>query len=234
MPSTPHPQRPGRRRSASPSGRLRARARSRLCAVLATVALALALGGCSGDDERSGEPSPPDSSPTEKTLPQGNTRSVVQVGQVAGSLSKRDRKRVVADVGDLVDRWFQRAWLAAPLGKDAQPFPGFTPAAQRKARAEREVTTARAIDRPLGGVVPRTRGVRLDVLAPGGRPEAVTARVHLGLAAYDRELERLDGRVVVSGRLMIAPVGKDWKVFGYDLATSTPWKKARDRKEARR
>lgn len=197
----------------------------RLPAVLVALVLALTAAGCSGDDQSSSEPDETRSSETrtaEKSLPQGLRHSTIEIGQVAGSLSRPERRRLVADVGGTVDRWFDRAWLSAPLGKKVDPFPAFTPAAERQARKERQVTTVRAVERPLGGVVPRTRGIRLDVLAPGGRPHAVTARIHLGLAAYDKKLERLEGRVVVTGRLMMARVGKRWMVFGYDVATSTP------------
>jgi hypothetical protein len=192
--------------------------------VLLALVLALTAAGCSGDDQSStpDEPSSSETKTAEKSLPQGLRRSTIEIGQVAGRLPRRERRELVAEVGATVDRWFDRAWLSAPLPRKADPFPAFTPAAERQARKERQVTTIRAVERPLGGVVPRTRSIRLDVLAPGGRPHAVTARIHLGVAAYDKKLERLEGRVVVSGRLMLAPVGKRWMVFGYDLATSTP------------
>jgi hypothetical protein len=195
---------------------------ARLLGVAISLVLALAVAGCSGDEDTSSEGSK-GSRVTRgaDSLPRGLERSTIEVGQVAGTLSRRDRRRLVADVGGLVDRWFERAWLSAPLGKKVNPFPGFTPAAERRARKDRRVTTVRAVDRPLGGVVPRTRGIRLDVLAPGGTPHAVTARFHLGLAAYDTRMKRLDGRVVVTGRLMLAKVGRRWMVFGYDVATST-------------
>jgi len=223
LPALPDPSRDDRTvRHHSP-------APARLLAVITTLVLALSLAACSKGEESSPSPgadssSSPTATPEEPSLPQGLQRSTVEIGQVAGSLSRRQRKRLVADVGGLVDRWFERAWLAAPLGRRATPFPGFTPAATQRARQQRKVTTVRGVEARLGGVVPRTRGIRLDVLAPGGTPQAVTARIHLGLAAYDRELERLDGRVVVTGRLMLAPVGKRWRVFGYDVATSQPGK----------
>lgn len=210
-----------RRRRAARPGRLT----TRLGAVLLALVLVLAAAGCSGDDDPS--PAPEDGASSgkearERSLPRGLTRSTIEVGQVAGRLSRPDRRRLESEVGGLVDRWFRRAWLSAPLGKEVDPFPGFTPAAERRARSDRQVTTVRSVEPPLGGVVPRTRGIRLDVLSPGGTPQAVTARVHLGMAAYDKRLERLEGRVVVSGRLMLAKVGRRWMVFGYDLATSTP------------
>jgi hypothetical protein len=67
------------------------------------------------------------------------------------------------------------------------------------------------------------RVVRVDVVAPKGRPAGATARVKVrlvlgGLDAAeggDADGQRTD---VVSGRLLLTPTAGGWRIFGFDLA----------------
>lgn len=199
------------------------RARRALVA-LAGAPLLLGVAGCtSGESEPADPASTGESSRAEgRVLPQGVTRSSVRVGHVVGRLPGREQRRVVRDAGRVVDGWFERAWLGDGAARGPATFRGFTPVAERRARGDRRSLTVRGIPGRLGGVVPRTRSVVLDVLAPRGTARAVTARFRLGFAAYDRRLQRLPRRAVVTGRLMLTPVGKQWRVFGYDVVADLP------------
>lgn len=194
---------------------------------LLALVLGVFLGGCSGDDASDdGAPEPGEAAvqSSARGLPDGTRRTTVGVGEIAGRLSRRDRALVRDQVGRVVDRWWRAAWLAPdyPTTRIKAPFPGFTPAAERWARRDAGTMTAAGISRRIGGVVPRKRTVTVDVLAPGGRPAAATARFRLDLATWDRRLAERIGVMRVSGRLFLTPAGRRWQVFGFDVAEDRP------------
>jgi hypothetical protein len=82
--------------------------------------------------------------------------------------------------------------------------------------------SAAAVSRRIGGFVARQRSVTVDVLAPGGRPAAATARFRLGLGAWDRDLAQRLGVMRITGRLFLTPAGRRWEIFGFRVAEDRP------------
>ena len=82
----------------------------RTSTVTALLVLALAAGGCSGgdsDDDASDPSSPPATG--QPAPPEVKIRA--RVGTVAGELPRQRRKVVARDIGRVVDRWFEAAYL---------------------------------------------------------------------------------------------------------------------------
>lgn len=185
----------------------------------AAAALALALGAgagacSSGDDAEpaaTGTPEPTVSSPpAERTVP---TR--VSTGQVSGRVSRPVRLRLERQVAAVVDGWTEAAYLGGDYPRRAfvDSWPGFTRGARDRAHRDRALMSNEDIGTRIDGVRPRRSVVVVDVLAPGGRPAAVTARVSLRFTTTG-DLERT---VRVQGRLFLTRVDGRWKVFGYDV-----------------
>lgn len=188
-----------------------------LAPVLAACLL-VTVSGCSDDGDTTGGTAAWSAG---TGAPNGVGRTTVRVGEVAGRLSPRQRRQVRTEVGRLVDRWWTSAWFevdrAGRRGRSA--YPGFTPAAARLARRDRGMLSAWTLGRRADELVPRVREVAVDVLAPGGRPAAATARMRLAVAGWDAGEARRTGTVRMRGRLFLTPRGRGWQVFGYDVAT---------------
>lgn len=184
----------------------------------AAAALALALGAGAGAC-RSGDEAEPAADPTptqEASAPAERTVATrVSVGQVSGRMTKQVRQRLERQVGAVVDGWTEAAYLGGdyPRRGFADSWPGFTRGAQDRARRDRALMSNQDIGDRIDGVRPRRSVVVADVLAPGGRPAAVTARVSLRFTTTG-DLERT---VRVQGRLFLTRVEGRWKVFGYDV-----------------
>lgn len=188
----------------------------RRTAAAAALALALAAGAgaCSESDEA--EPAA-DATPTaEPAAPVERTVATrVSVGQVSGRMSRQVRQRLERQVVAVVDGWTEAAYLGGdyPRRAFADAWPGFTRGARDQARRDRALMSNQDIGDRIDGVRPRRSVVVVDVLAPGGRPAAVTARMSLRFATTG-DLERT---VRVQGRLFLTRVDGVWKVFGYDV-----------------
>lgn len=143
----------------------------------------------------------------------------LRVGQVVGALDKPRSRTVAKQVGAVVDRWFEAAYLGGdyPRASFADSWPGWTPDARRLARRDKALTSNAALGRRTESVVGRNKKVRVDVLAHGGKPRAATARF---LLLFDRDAQRTS-RHRVQGRLMLVADRKGrWRVVGYDLKRS--------------
>jgi hypothetical protein len=116
----------------------------------------------------------------------------------------------------VTDGWLRAAYLSGPWPRRdfSRAWPGFTPAAQRLARADRALTSNADLGRRVTAVVPRSRRIEVDVLVARGWAQAATARLRLAF--------RTDGKArrayVVRGRLFLTHGDAGWRVFGYDLA----------------
>jgi hypothetical protein len=188
--------------------------------VSALLLLALAASGCSGDDGRD-EPaaaSPSSASPSEKAPPEVRTR--VSVGHVPGRLAPEARKRATSNVGKVVDRWFEAAYVGGryPRRDFRDAFPGFTTGARASAHRDRALMSNQPLGSRIDGVTATERLVWVDVLPAGGRAAAATARFRLGFTTTGKA----ERSVVVRGRLFLTPGPRGWKVFGYDVAKGTP------------
>jgi hypothetical protein len=182
--------------------------------------LALAAGGCSGDDstEPDAQPSSASGSPKEKAPPEVHTQ--VSLGHVPGKLSAEAGRRAARNVGKVVDRWFDAAYVGGryPRQDFRDAFPGFTPGASASAHRDRALMSNQPLGPHIDGVTATQRLVWVDVLPAGGRAAAATARFRLGFTTTGKA----ERSVVVRGRLFLTPGPHGWKVFGYDVAKGAP------------
>lgn len=184
------------------------------------VLLAVSLGaGCSSDE------TPPDAAETPASsappLPSGEPKEFqitthTTIGQVVGRLGKRDRGRVASQVTDVVQRWFNNAYVGGkfPRSGFGDAFRGFTSGARQKARRDKHLMTNIGIGDQVSTVTPTRSRLHLDVLAARKRAAGVTARFLLRFRT-EGDLER---KVAVRGRLFLTRAGSGWRIFGYDVS----------------
>ena len=190
--------------------------RPALAAVALLLFVSLGASGCSGDEEApSGEssssaPPLPTEDPSEFQI-QTHTTS----GQVVGRLSKADRKRLPDKITDVVQRWFNAAYVGGdyPRKSFGDSFPGFTPGARQEAARDRGLLTNKTIGARIDGVTPTRSRLILDVLTVRKRPVAVTARFRLGFKTEG------PARVYrVQGSLRLTHRESGWKIFAYRVS----------------
>ncbi|NPC96144.1 hypothetical protein [Nocardioides sp. zg-DK7169] len=182
-----------------------------------SAVLVLGASACTGDDDDA--PSGEEASPEASAAPLA-TR--VSVGQVAGELSPQRRAQAKQAVADVVDGWIDAAYVGGEWPREGfaaytDALRDFTPDARRRAARDRGLLTNVAIGDRVESVRASRRVLQIDVLGAGGKPVGATARIGLRFRT-DGEVRRVD---VVSGRLMLTPTKKGWKVFGYDVSRST-------------
>lgn len=173
------------------------------------VVAGLLLGGCSGGDD---EPAPaPGSASSEQDV-----RVVTDsgIGKVKGPLSPPRRAEVVRDVTAVVDAWSTKAYGGDyPRTDFADAFAAFTPYARALALKRTSLLSNAAAGGELETATIARRVVRVDVLAPRGRVAGATARIRIVLDLSGPT----DRREVVTGRLLLSPTAKGWRVFGFDV-----------------
>jgi hypothetical protein len=184
------------------------------------LALVLATTACTDEQKPDAAPSPSPSTTSAAPAPR-SAPFTVRVTRVHGNLAKKDRPALEANVGSVVRRYVDAAFLAGdyPRGDFANAFSTFTSGAARKARRDRGLLTNARFGPTTESVRALRRAAYLSVLAPYDVAAGVTAKVDL-LFLVDRG-DRPAERVRLTGRLML---GRDktngWKIFGYDLARS--------------
>lgn len=174
------------------------------------VVVALLLGGCSGGDA---EPSPAPGSASSAE----DVRVVTEsgIGKVRGSLGAARRAEVVRGVTALVDAWSNQAYGGDhPRADVGGAFAAFTPYARELAMRKTSLLSNAAVGGDLEAVTIARRVVRVDVLAPRGKVAGATARIRIVLD-LSGATER---REVVTGRLLLTPSAKGWRVFGFDIS----------------
>lgn len=174
-----------------------------------TLAVAL-LAGCTGGGEGDGSDRPDGTSGSDPVRVETNAA----VGQVAGKLGPKKRKRVLRQVTEVVDGWLDAAFVEGdyPRSDFTDAFPGFSDGAARQATGVGGMSNTN-LGPKVSGVDVVKRWVRVDVLAPGGKPAGATARVVL-VMDLSGEVER---RHRIKGRLVLRPAGGGWEVFGFDV-----------------
>ena len=189
----------------------------RTSTVTALLVLALAAGGCSSgdsDDDASEPSSPP---PTSRPAPP-EAKLHARVGSVAGELPRQRRKVVARDIGRVVDRWFEAAWLGGdyPRADFRDVWPGFTAGARDQARRDRALTSNTMLGKRIDGARATSKLVQADVFSPKKRLAGASARFRLVF----RTTGNAERRVLVSGRLLMTRIKGKWKVFGFDVHRS--------------
>lgn len=186
------------------------RTRSTVAALL--VALALTTGACSGDDDKQAPPTGSSDSPSAAAAPIGTKASI---GKVTGKLSKNQRQYLRESVRDLVDKWFEAAYVGGdyPRNDFRDAFPGFTVGARAQARGDRSLMSNAASGKSLESVRATRKRVRIDVLSVRRKPVGITARFVLDFKAAGKVVRKIE----VKGRLFLTNTDNGWRVFGYDV-----------------
>jgi hypothetical protein len=205
----------GARTAPDPENDMSRSAAWRTSTVTALLVLALAAGGCSGGDsgDDAATPSSPSPTATQPAPPEVKIRS--RVSTVAGVLPKRRRKAVARDIGRVVDRWFEAAYLGGdyPRSSFRNAWPGFTAGARDLAHRDRRLTSNAQFGERIDGVRATAKNVQLDVFSPNKKPSGATARFRLVF----RTTGNAERRVLVTGRLVLTKARGKWKVFGFDV-----------------
>lgn len=142
------------------------------------------------------------------------TRTTIH--RVFGRLPDARRKAVRTQVGAVVDRWWEAAYLGGAYPRSSFPsaFPGFTDAAEKRARGDKALLTNQTGGPRIDSVTARKRTVVVDILATRGQARTVTAHV---LLTFDTTGSKT-GTTTVRGRLFLTRKRGAWRVFGYDIA----------------
>lgn len=190
---------------------------------VAAALLAFTASGCTGDpatDEPEPTPLPGRSVQSTPTLdPRPVPMDVALARVVGGRLPRPARVRVERQVGQVVSRYLDAAFLAGdyPRSRFPRAFDEFSAGAARSARRDRDLLTNAASGAATVAVVPKRRKVRIDALVPRRAAVGVTARVHL--VFVEERTRAADRRVTVTGRLMMDRKRSGaWEIFGYDVA----------------
>ena len=187
------------------------------CAVgLALVLLVPFASACQSTADPSAAPERLSRSDSRATLTSQPEPTKAGIHRVHGRLPVARRKAVRTQVGAVVDRWWDAAYLGGAYPRSSFPsaFPGFTAAAEERARADKALLTNRVAGPRIDSVTTRRRTVTLDILAADRQARAVTARFVL---TFDTTGSRTR-TTTVRGRLFLTRKRSAWRIFGYDVA----------------
>jgi hypothetical protein len=187
----------------------------RLAAPLLVLLVSLST-ACQSTAEPSAAPERTSRGDSRVTLASHPVPTRTTIHRVFGRLPDARRKAVRKQVGAVVDRWWEAAYLggAYPRGSFPSAFPGFTDAAEERARADKALLTNRTGGPRIDSVTARKRSVVLDILATGRQARTVTAHV---LLRFDTTGPKT-GTTTVRGRLFLTRKRGTWRIFGYDIA----------------
>ncbi|WP_299927841.1 hypothetical protein [uncultured Nocardioides sp.] len=197
-------------------GRVHHAHRARRVVGLALVLLVPFASACQSTSEPSAAPERLSRSDSRASLAFHPESTKVGIHRVHGRLPVARRKAVRTQVGAVVDRWWEAAYLGGSYPRSSFPsaFPGFTDAAEDRARADKALLTNQVAGPRIDSVTARKRAVTLDILAAGRQARAVTAQFVL---TFDTTGSRA-GTTTVRGRLFLTRKRGVWRVFGYDVA----------------
>lgn len=196
---------------AHPSRRAVRPLRSLSATLAATLAAGALLTACTGGttDE--------DAAPSGTAGPEGPLATETTIAALTGRLDQAGQDAVAEAVTEVVDDWIDAAYLGEfPRADFAPAFAGFTPGAAAKAQRLPGMTSAPIADR-IEAAEATAREVGLDVLAVRGQPAGVTAVVNLTFETTGT----LTGPQQVTGRLDLTPAEGTWKIFGFDITSTT-------------
>jgi hypothetical protein len=188
-----------------------------LLVLVLSVTLSTALAGCqSTSSDASAAPERLSRSDDRVSLASHPVETKTRIHRVFGRLPDKRRKAVRRQVGAVVDRWWEAAYLGGsyPRGSFPSAFPGFTGAAEKRARADKALLSNKVAGPRIDTVTAKHREVVLDILATRGRARSVTASFVLRFETTGDKT----GTTVVRGRLFLTPKRGAWRIFGYDVA----------------
>lgn len=189
--------------------------RRRAGLVLALV-LALASTGCTSASDPSASPERLSRNDAQASLASHPVPTTTKIHRVYGRLPDPRRKVVRLQVGKVVDRWWDAAYLGGTYPRSSFPsaFPGFTAAAEQRARVDKALLTNQTRGPHVDSVSATHRTVSIDILATGKRARTVTARFVL---TFDSSGDKA-GTTTVRGRLFLTHKRGAWRIFGYEVA----------------
>jgi hypothetical protein len=181
------------------------------------VALALLAGfvvglaGCDSGDDLGGDDKGSSSSHGSDTPEVATVTTLQNVGK---RLDAVHRERVKARVADVVDPWFDGAFLGDFPRDDYGPaFTSFTKGAAADAQRDLDLLSNAGIADQIDSATATRRRVRVDVFVYQGHPRGATAHFVLDFTTTG-ELEQ---SLRVRGDLYLAKDRGEWKIFGYDV-----------------
>lgn len=188
---------------------------SRRCAGLALV-LVLPLSACQSTSQTATAPERLSRSDAQVTLASHPVRTTTKIHHVFGRLPDARRKVVRQQVGKVVDRWWEAAYLGGTFPRSSFPsaFPGFTAGAEKRARSNKALLTNVTLGPRVDSVTAKHRAVSLDILATDKRARTVTAHVVLRFETRGQQTRT----TVVRGRLFLTRSRGAWRIFGYDVS----------------
>lgn len=187
-----------------------ARARRAGAVMLLSALLVGGLSACSGEDpSQDGLPSA-SASPAPAPL-----ATTAKAGTIRGRLGAQQRDRAVQNVTDVVDGWFDAAFVGGDYPRESfsEAFPLFTKGAQELALRDVMLMSNADLSQRIDGATAKVRRVTVDLLGTRGVARAATARVRL-VFVTEGSVAR---QVTVAGRLRLVRQGQAWRVFGYDI-----------------
>lgn len=190
---------------------------ARRCAgLMLALVLPLSATACQSGSDPSAAPERLSRGDAQATLASHPVKTTTKIHRVFGRLPETRRKAVRRQVGRVVDRWWDAAYLGGTYPRSSFPsaFPGFTAGAEKRARADKALLTNKVRGPQVDSVTARRRTVSLDILATDKRARSVTAHVVL---RFDTAGQKA-GTTVVRGRLFLIHKRGAWRIFGYDLA----------------
>ena len=182
-----------------------------------TLAALLNTTGCFGGDD-----SAPSSPGTSSSVPGGSSDQPkappadVALGTLSGRLTKTETKQAVTELGAVVLRWFDDAYLGGDYPREGfgSSFRTFTTGAAALARKDGALMSNGTRGAQIESVTTIGRQVRLDLLATGHKVVGATARVTL-IFRTEGEATRT---VTVKGKVFLTQGTKGgWRIFGYDM-----------------
>ena len=188
----------------------------RFAGLVLVLALPLTAVACRSASDPSAAPERLSRGDGQATLASQPVETTTKIHQVFGRLPDARRKAVRREVGAVVDRWWEAAYLGGTYPRSSFPsaFPGFTDGAERRARSDKALLTNQTRGPHVDAVSARRRTVSLDILATDRQARTVTAHVLLRFEATGAR----SGTTVVRGRLFLVHKRGAWRIFGYDVA----------------
>jgi hypothetical protein len=135
-------------------------------------------------------------------------------------LDSAHRDRVKAGVNEVIDPWFDGAFLGDfPRSDWSEAFTGFTKGAAADAQGrDLDLLTNAGIADQIDSVTAIRRRVRLNVFAAEGHPHGATAHVVLEFSTKGDLAESMS----VQGDLYLFKEKGQWRIFGYDIDEAKP------------
>jgi hypothetical protein len=195
----------------------RPRARPALVSGAVLLLLTGAVGCDSGDDLGGGNDKG-SSSAHATDAPKVTTLTTLHA--VGKTLDSAHRARVKAGVTEVIDPWFDGAFLGDfPRSDWSAAFTGFTKGAAADAQArDLDLLTNAAIASQIDSATATRRRVRLNVFTYKGHPRGATAHFVLDFTTKGDLAEPMQLR----GDLYLAKDKGEWKIFGYDVDQAEP------------